>query len=367
METPRSNRLSGKHKKSRLKSSTTSTPKSTKRTSGKNDPVPETRPESPILPYPFSQVNPTGVYWNYDGSPASKARLEALLNQSDDEDDPPTPDENVTPAFKLKFRPSKPDNQRPPPPKIDMELLEDLEDLRAMWARIQAKKGAPSAGEGPVVSTPPQAPKPPRHSSRTADKTDLFADDSADNSFLIQCTQAAETEHFKQPPSKIGENASKAAAAAAVAEFEQDEEFDFMLSQMPMDSPKAATPKASASTAASWRRAHSSPEAATTSASLAGSRMKQRHQTESSVAGFNKAEAERRRREAIERRESKKRAAATITSTAAAASKPSVETEPSQKPPATRAWSKEENDRKRQEALRKRQQSQARKAVGKRK
>jgi len=359
--------------------------------------VPEPpRPESPILPYPCSQANPTGVHWNYDASPASKARLEALLNQSDDEDDPPTPDENVTPAFKLRLRPysslrSPSSTKRPQPPKIDNELLDDLEELRELWANVQANKAAKERLKKeppPLVSTPPppQQRKTPTRSTRTT--ADVFADDSADNSFLIQCTQAAETEHFKQPGSVGHQKTSKeppaASAAAALAEFDEDEEFDFMLSQMPMDSPKAAggvkggiskavTPKASAVTSASWRRAHSSPEAATTSRALVNNcKLKQRHQTESSVSGFNKLEAERRKMEAIERRENKKRAAAAAAAAAVtAASKQSAPVEttvvipPTQKP--GKVWSKEENERKRQEALRKRQQSQARKAISKRK
>ena len=57
-----------------------------------------------------STYNPTGVYWNYEASPAAKARLQALLNRSSDEDDepvrPPTPPENHTPAIKLRLRPT---------------------------------------------------------------------------------------------------------------------------------------------------------------------------------------------------------------------------------------------------------------------
>ena len=274
-------------------------------------------------------------------------------------------------------------------PKIDNELLDDLEELRELWANVQANKAAKERLKKeppPLVSTPPppQQRKTPTRSTRTT--ADVFADDSADNSFLIQCTQAAETEHFKQPGSVGHQKKSKEspAAAAALAEFDEDEEFDFMLSQMPMDSPKAAggvkggilkavTPKASAVTSASWRRAHSSPEAATTSRALVNNcKLKQRHQTESSVSGFNKLEAERRKMEAIERRESKKRAAAAAAAAAVtAASKQSAPVEttvvipPTQKP--GKVWSKEENERKRQEALRKRQQSQARKAISKRK
>ena len=258
-----------------------------------------------------------------------------------------------------------------------------------MWANVQANKAAKDklkTEPPPLVSTPPppQQRKTPTRLTRTT--ADMFADDSADNSFLIQCTQAAESDHFKQPGSVGHQKTSKEppAAAAALAEFDEDEEFDLMLSQMPMDSPKAAagvkggiskavTPKASAVTSASWRRAHSSPEAATTSRALVyNCKLKQRHQTESSVSGFNKLEAERRKMEAIKRRENKKSAAAAAASAAVTTSSKQVapvETTivipPTQK--AGKVWSKEENERKRQEALRKRQQSQARKAISERK
>merc|ERR1712111_271306 len=122
METPRSNRLGGKLK-SRLKSSATSTPKSTRPVVNKAEQEDEA-PESPI-PFPCSQsaYNPTGVYWNYEASPGAKARLQALLNRSSDEEDepvrPPTPPENLTPALQLRLRPTlyREDEDRSPPPK----------------------------------------------------------------------------------------------------------------------------------------------------------------------------------------------------------------------------------------------------------
>jgi len=435
METPRGHRSGGKLR-SRLKSSATSTPKSTRPVGGdgsKNDPA----PESPI-PYPCSQstYNPTGVYWNYEASPAAKARLQALLNRSSDEDDepvrPPTPPENHTPAIKLRLRPTlyrEADDEatRSPPPKFDPDKqMEILEDLRALRDNIEAKK----RGIQPTttVSTPPPLPKPSAtpsihhpsstHNSRRSSSGDLFADDSADNSFLIQCTQAAEKAHFRPPsraeepvaPSrgevlktKVAETSDKpqgteSSAKVSPGGFDDDDEFDMLLSQMPDSELKAATPKAKAAATAlgggaAWRRVHSSPEATTTSGALtANCKMKLRHQTESSVTsgGFNKELAEKRKREAIQRRESRRAAAAaaaaaapptqlsatTSTSVKSSTAKSASSVAPSapviQPPPPhpvgkPKVWSKEDNERKRQEALKKRQLSQARKDTTKRK
>jgi len=411
-------------------------------------------PESPI-PFPCSQsaYNPTGVYWNYEASPSAKARLQALLNRSSDEEDepvrPPTPPENLTPALQLRLRPTlyREDEDRSPPPKFDPDKqLAILEDLRALKANMEAEKAekaaAVAASKTAITSPPPRARRSGANhpsSSRSRKESlsaDLFADDSADNSFLIHCTQAAEKAHFKpetastqlsvatqlpetvptqlppppqvvtkpqptvdkvtKPQQTVGK--PKQMHSAKSPAFDDDDEFDMLLSQMPDDpkTPKAPSRTAVTSvTAASWRRNHSSPEATTTSGALVANqgKVKLRHQTESSVASaFNKELAERRKREAIERRENKRRAAAAAAATAAEAaalppkrhsasisstSSTSIKsatvavtrsmTTVIQPPQQAKMWSKEDNEKKRQEALRKRQMSQARKDMTKRK
>ena len=116
----------------------------------------------------------------------------------------------------------------------------------------------------------------------------FFDSSSVDNSFLIKCTQAAEQQHFKAEPPPPPTVTRKSTAVAAVpppttSDFDQDDDFDMLLSQMEATPPTNRTVSKLSET--NWRRVHSSPEARTTSAGLLPThcKVKQRHQTESSI------------------------------------------------------------------------------------
>ena len=113
----------------------------------------------------------------------------------------------------------------------------------------------------------------------------FFDSSSVDNSFLIMCTQAAEKQHFKAeppPPPTVAKKSTKA-PPPTTSDFDQDDDFDMLLSQMEATPPTNRT--VSKLSESSWRRVHSSPEARTTSAGLlpTNCKVKQRHQTESSI------------------------------------------------------------------------------------
>jgi len=344
METPtrpRSRRLGG----NKLRSKVASTPKATKKPSQDDS----DEPESPIMPCSQALHNPTGVYWNYEGSPGAKARLKEALNRTygdEEEQRASPPPESLTPAIKMKFRKNRKKKEEPPP-KFDHCEFDYLADLQRLNDELNNQRNAKTQSKsvpfdkeisnGPlssVISTPPDASgkrqtnsssistatassnhnKTPSgskiQSSASRDMEGSFFDSSSvDNSFLIMCTQAAEKQHFKAeppPPPTVAKKSTKAPTPSTTSDFDQDDDFDMLLSQMEATPPTNRT--VSKLSESSWRRVHSSPEARTTSAGLlpTNCKVKQRHQTESSIkaplSSFNKEEAERKKREAIERR-----------------------------------------------------------------
>ena len=310
METPR-RRLTRSSKLSKMSPRASSTPLSTP-TSGRtlgsvngrkfHRKSPRFSADDDIMPCTQAMANSdTGVFWNYEASPSAKAKLNRLLSaDSDDEDRLPSP-KPVTPAVKLRMRAKA----RASPIKFDQEALDMLESMRDIYAKIQAH-AKPEVPPEPLVKESPK-------------KGESFADDSADNSFLIACTQAAEEEAFKKPPktSKRPEVNNKKQVPIKPSNlpqkklnkstaFDDDDEFDMMLSQMEV--PKAKTPvakmkKQQKPDLSSWRRINSSPEATTTSGSLLPNHpVKQRHQTVSG-AKCSKADIEKKRQEALKRRQ----------------------------------------------------------------
>jgi len=380
----------------------------------------------------------TGVYWNYDASPSEREKLRVLMaSESDNEDIQDSPRTGLTPVNHLRIRFRSKIREKSPPKMMDQEeAKEDLLDFfKDIHTNLQACNKTDDDDERPpesVVSTPPchqqQTPKPSQIPSK---KDDLFFNDSADDSFLIRCTQAAE-EAFKrpikvpefsskdkgqcssspsgsvptqvvprdtqpkviqqQPPKQVqstqikkptssndGKSSSnkiqKVAAPPPATPstgslFDDDDDFDFMLSQMEIptvqqkpdqnnmsdntkstsvvsksvvssnkpptnkiiQATKNATTLSSANNVpsrlvgtpgSSWRRNYSSPEATTTSGALlpssAKNGIKQRHQTvcggsggsnlvtstnaSSAAVKCTKDEIERKRLEAIKRRQ----------------------------------------------------------------
>jgi len=195
----------------------------------------------------FQDVRKKGeVFWDYEASPSNRAALRRRLEESDSPvlTAPKSPVRN---SPKLRIR-----GRKPKEPVVDKEALDMLASMEQL-----AKQSEESldADESPSISK-----------TETVIQNNDF--DSEEDSFLVLCTQAMEQQEFKNPKpyqdesTNVDSNQNKKKPSIVKIPEEKkptviddfDDDFDSLLSQVEMPEP---SPKPQCHTILSKKNLHS--------------------------------------------------------------------------------------------------------------